>query len=248
MGKTTNKVALVTGGSTGIGAAIALKLAEQRYQVVITGRNEKTLKKSAVRHDNLYYFLADVSRTNDVKITLNFVQERFNRLNVLVNNAGIAPMVPFEDMALKDIDMVFKTNFRGVVDTIQQALPLLKESRGNIINISSVAGDRPVPGFSIYSASKGALNTLTYVLAKELAEYGVRVNSISPGPIETSLFEKIGLSDTEMDHMSEAIRKMVPLARFGDVNEVAEIVAFLASDKANYITGAQYKVDGGFSV
>ncbi|MCG8379291.1 MAG: SDR family oxidoreductase [Proteobacteria bacterium] len=242
----SNKVALVTGGSTGIGAAIAKHLAEEGFKVLITGRNENTLKESAAQHENIDYIVSDVSKPEDVKKTVEHIKSTFGQLDVLVNNAGIAPPVPFEKISLDHYDQVYNVNVRGLVDMTLNSLPLLKESKGNIVNISSVVSDRPIPGFTIYSSTKGAVTNLTMGLAKELAPMEIRVNAVSPGPIETPLFDKTGLTEDEMQHMGEQINSMVPLGRFGTADEVATTVAFLASEKAAYITGAQYKVDGGF--
>lgn len=242
----SNKVALVTGGSTGIGAAIAKELAENGFKVVITGRNEDTLKTSAKQHANISYVIADVSKPDNVKKTIEHLTKKQGRLDVLINNAGIAPSMPFEQVTLEHFDTIYNTNVRGLVDITVNAIPLLKQSKGNIINISSVAGDKPMPGIAIYSSTKGAVNTLTKVLARELAPYGIRVNAVSPGPIETPIFNKMGMNKEEMDNMAKNISQMVPLQRFGTAEEVAGTVAYLASDKASYVTGAQYYVDGGY--
>jgi NAD(P)-dependent dehydrogenase (short-subunit alcohol dehydrogenase family) len=243
----TNKVALVTGGSTGIGAAIAKQLAEDRFKVLITGRNENTLIESAAQHDNIDWIISDVSKHDDVIKTVAHINKTYKQLDVLVNNAGIATPIPFEQITLEHYDDIFNINVRGLIDMTQTSLDLLKVSKGNIINIASIVADDPFPGFSIYSSSKGAVITLTKGLAKELAPHGIRVNAVSPGPIETPLFNKMGLSEEELEGMGESIQQMVPLGRFGVSEDIAYAVAFLASDKANYVTGSQYKVDGGIA-
>ena len=243
----SQKVALVTGGSTGIGAAIAKHLAEDGFKVLITGRNEKTLSESATQHENIDWIISDVSKHDDVAMTVTHIKNTYKRLDVLVNNAGIAPMVPFEQVTLEHYDHVYNVNVRGLVDMTQSSLNLLKESKGNIINIASIVADDPFTNLLIYSSSKGAVITLTKGLAKELAEHGIRVNAVSPGPIETPLFDKMDLNEKEQEGMGESIKEMVPLGRFGVPDEIATTVAFLASEKASYITGAQYKVDGGIA-
>lgn len=244
-----NRVALVTGGSTGIGAAIAGQLAENGYKVLITGRNEKTLKQTAGIHEAIEYIVADVSSLEDIEKTAWFIKQTIGhgRLDVLVNNAGVGQPVPFDQITPEHFDDTFNINVRGLVFMTKAVLPLLKESRGNIINITSVVAGDPIPQFLVYSSTKGAVLTFTKGLAKALADDGIRVNAVSPGPIETPFFDKVDMSDEQKAGLGEAINRMVPLGRFGTVDEVADVVAFLASDRASYITGAEYKVDGGFS-
>lgn len=241
----SQKVALVTGGSTGIGRAIAKDLADDGYAVVITGRGEETLKEAASRHEAISYVVADVTKEEDIARTLGEVESRHGRLDLLVNNAGIAPLLPLEHVTAKHVDDLFGVNVKGLVLTTLKSLPLLKSSKGGIINISSVLGDKPFPGASIYSATKGAVNTLSKSWAKELAPLGIRVNIVSPGPIETPIYAKMDMPDEDAQAMAQQITSMVPLSRFGQSEEVAKVVSFLASDNASYVTGSQYLVDGG---
>ncbi len=239
-------VALVTGGSTGIGRAIAKQLAEDGYKVVITGRNEKTLSEAAAEHTNIEFIVADVSKPEDNERVFGHIQAQHGRLDALVNNAGIGTPAPFAEAPIDLYDKIFSINVRGLIDTTKHALPLLTESKGSIVNISSVVGNRPMPGFSFYSASKAAVSSLSRAWAKELAPTGVRVNIVSPGPIETPIFDKMGMSDEEKQGMAGQIGEMVPMARFGTPQEVANAVSFLTSEKSSYVTGANYAVDGGF--
>lgn len=242
-----NQVALVTGGSTGIGAAAALQLAREGARVLITGRHENTLKASAERHERISYIVADVSKPADVQRTLAEVRSRFQRLDILINNAGVAEIAPLADASVEHVRRTLDTNLHGVIETTRAALPLLRQAKGNVVNIVSTVADRPFANMSVYSASKAAVLALTRAWAKELASDGVRVNAVSPGPIETPIFapEKLGISQGQLEQMGATILGLVPLARFGKSEEVAEVISFVASGRASYVTGAEYTVGGG---
>ena len=242
-----NKVALVTGAATGIGQSIAVSLARQGARVFITGRSEKSLNEAA-QHEGITALVADVGRTEDVTRVLDAIRERTGQLDIVVNNAGMAPITPLAQQTLAEFDRVININLRAVVDIGVQALPLLQASKGSIINISSAVANNPLPGMSVYSASKAALKTLSIVWAKELAKDGIRVNSIAVGPIETPIYEKTDLSPEEAQKHKDRVTALVPLGRFGQPQDIASLVTFLASDDASFITGADIAVDGGFSV
>ncbi len=243
-----NQTALVTGAGSGIGQDIAVKLAQMGANVVITGRKEAPLKETAALHGNISYIVADAGKTEDVSRILAEIKQKFNRLDIIVNNAGMAPVTPIAKQTLAEFDAVFNINVRAVVDLTTQALPLLKESKGSIINIGSAVANQPLPNMSIYSASKAALKTLTFVWAKELAPNGIRVNNIAVGPIETPIYEKTDLSTEEAQAHKDRITSLVPLGRFGQLKDISAIVALLVSEEGSFITGADIAVDGGFGI
>ncbi len=245
--KLNGKVALVTGGGSGIGRASAERLAADGATVVVAGRNEEQLKEVAATHERIDYIVADVSQPAQVKALVEGVVAKHGRLDILFNNAGVAKFVPLEHVDAAHYEEQFNINVRGLIDVTQQALPHLKKNGGVILNNASVVGDDPMANGSVYSATKAAVIALGRSWAKELAPAKVRVNTVSPGPIETPIFSKIGMSEKDLNEMAAGIQASVPLGRFGKPEEIASIVAFLASDDAAYITGAQYKVDGGMA-
>lgn len=243
-----NQTALITGAGSGIGQDIAVKLAQMGANVVITGRKESLLKETAALHGNISYIVADVGKTEDVSRVLVEIKQKFNRLDIMVNNAGMAPVTPIAEQTLAEFDTVFNINVRAVVDLTTQALPLLKESKGSIVNIGSAVANQPLPNMSVYSASKAALKTLTFVWAKELAKDGIRVNNIAVGPIETPIYDKTELSAEEAQAHKDRVTSLVPLGRFGQPKDISAIVALLVSEEGSFITGADTAVDGGFGI
>lgn len=242
-----NKTALVTGGGTGIGRAIAKRLANEGAKVIIIGRTEETLQESANQDNNIAYIVADLSNSANVQNVISKINQQYGKLDILVNNAGVAPVKAFEETGMDEFDHVFQVNVRGLVDLTQQSLPLLKETKGNIINISTSIVAKPMSNMSVYAASKAAVNMFTRVWAKELAKDGIRVNSVGVGPIETPIYEKTALSEEAAKEHLENVKRIVPIGRFGKAEEVASVVTFLASEEASFVTGSDYAVDGGFS-
>lgn len=243
--KITGKRAIVTGAGTGIGRAIAQDLAEAGAKVLIVGRTESTLKETASLHQDIDYLVADLNKDEDIEKIVQAAQEKLDGLDILVNNAGWAPVTPLGSVKSQEFNAAFGTNTRAVFLLTQALLPLLKESKGNIVNVSSAAAARPVPTMSVYSGSKAAVNAFANAWAKELAPLGIRVNTINPGPIETPIYDKTELSEEEMKAHRKKVTDMTPLARFGKPEEVSGAVLFLASDKASFITGSELAVDGG---
>lgn len=248
MKKLTGKIALVTGGGSGIGREIAKRLANDGAHVVIIGRGEQALQETTAMHENISYLLADVVISEDLARVMSHLEARFCKLDILVNNAGVAPNTPFESLTMDQYDVIFNVNVRGLIDTTRLALPLLKRSQGVVINISSGVAHRPTPFISIYSASKAAVSALTKALAKELASVGIRVNAVSAGATDTPLYDKNGLqSEEEKQGFKNIVNQSIPLGRFAKPAEIASAVAFLASDDASYATGSDVIIDGGYS-
>lgn len=248
MSRFTGKTALVTGGGAGIGLNIALTLALEGADVIVTGRSDSSLAGATSAHNNITTIVADVGKSPDVVRIMELISKDFGRLDILINNAGMAPVTALTDQTLTEFDDVFNINVRAVVDLSSRALPLLKASKGCIINISSAVASRPLPGMSVYCASKAALRSLTFVWAKELAKDGIRVNSVAVGPVETSIYDKTELSDDAAQAHKDRVTQLVPLGRFGIPQDIASAVAYLASDDACFITGSDIAVDGGFSI
>lgn len=242
-----DKVALVTGAGSGIGREIARQLAEEGVRVLIVGRTERNLYETASLHESITYQVADITNTAYIKMICGHIRSRFGRLDILVNNAGWSPINKFENVTMDEYDRAFAINVRALVEVTQNMLPLLKETRGNIINISSTVLRNHLIEMSVYTAAKGAVDMFTKIWAKEFAEYGIRVNSVSPGPIETPIYDKLGITGKEKQEHMDRVNAGIPMRRFGKPEELAPMVLFLASEKtASYITGADFCVDGGY--
>ncbi|HEX2657232.1 MAG TPA: SDR family oxidoreductase, partial [Polyangia bacterium] len=206
------KMVLVTGGSTGIGAATARLLAEAGARVLITGRHEATLRASAAQHANIGYVVADLAAPGDLARTLTDVKTRYGQLDVLINNAGIMEVASLADADPSHVRRTLDVNVVGLIETTRLALPLLRQAKGNIVNVATVIADQPMANMSVYCASKAAVLALTRAWAQELGGDGVRVNAVSPGPIETPLFspEKLKISETHLQGLATGVLQQVP--------------------------------------
>jgi NAD(P)-dependent dehydrogenase (short-subunit alcohol dehydrogenase family) len=241
-----NRVVLISGGGTGIGAAAAELLARDGAKVVITGRTEKTLRETAASHAGIGYVVADVARPADVARAIAEVMSRYGRLDALVNNAGVAEIAPLAHADPEHVRRLFDINVGGVIEMTRAALPLLERAKGAIVNIASTVADQPFANMSAYSATKAAVVALTRAWAHELAPLGIRVNAVSPGVVETPMFDaaKLRIPPAQLEGMAPALLARIPLHRFGKPAEIAPVIAFLASSGA-YATGAQWAIGGG---
>jgi NAD(P)-dependent dehydrogenase (short-subunit alcohol dehydrogenase family) len=242
------KTALVTGGTTGIGRATAELLHSAGARVAVTGVNPDTLA-SAQRElpADVAVLRSDARSASDAAELGRQIEQRFGKLDVLFLNAGIAQLAPFEAVDEAFYEEHMNVNVRGVVFTLQKLLPLLSQGASVIVN-TSLADQRGAPGLSIYSASKGAVAALVRTLAVELAGRGIRVNSVAPATILTPIQQKFGLPPEVAEASAKKYAARIPLGRFGQANEVANAVLFLASSAASYITGVELPVDGGLGI
>lgn len=246
MKKLENKVALITGGNSGIGYATAKVLASEGAKVIITGRNQKAIQEASSEL-GIRGFVSDQSNLDEIDALVSSIKNEFGSIDILFLNAGIASFAPLAFAGEEHYDSIMNINVKGVYFTLQKFLPLLNEG-GSVIFNTSINANVGMPNSSVYAASKGALLSLNRVFATELASRKIRVNAISPGPIQTPVYSKLGLSEEELNGFGETMSKKVLLSRFGQPDEIAKTVLFLASDDASFITGTEIVADGGISV
>jgi NAD(P)-dependent dehydrogenase (short-subunit alcohol dehydrogenase family) len=245
------KVVVITGASSGIGRAAAQLFAENGATVIGVGRNEKELSalaESVKSHKgSMIPHLADVTELSQIDRIVSDTVDRHNQIDVLVNSAGVIKNGSIETTTLDDWDKMLNINLRSVVALTQKCLPHLVETKGSIVNVSSVAGTRAFPNLLAYCVSKAAIDQLTKCSALELAPKGVRVNAVNPGVVITNLHKRGGMEDAAYDKFLEHSKQTHPIGRPGTPEEVAELIYYLASDKAGWITGVTYAIDGGRS-
>src|ERR1700680_3042258 len=245
MKRLEGKVAVVTGGNSGIGLATAKRLQEEGARVAISGRSKKTLDEAVRTIGNgVLAVQSDVAKLTDIDKLYAEVSKKLGKIDVLFVNAGVAKFAPIADTSESLYDEMFAINIKGAYFTIQKALPFLNDGASIILN-TSVADRKGTIGASAYSATKAALRSLARTAAAELTSRGIRVNTVAPGPIVTPIFGRTGLPQEVVDQFAKEIVSKVPMKRFGQPEEVAATVAFLASQDASYITGVEINVDGG---
>jgi NAD(P)-dependent dehydrogenase (short-subunit alcohol dehydrogenase family) len=243
------RVALVTGATSGIGRATALLFAESGARVAAVGRNEQKLaelrEEFGERGDRLLTIRADVTAEEDAGRAVAETVGHFAALDILINAAGHISNGTIETTTLAAWDAMLNVNLRAVFNLMQQAVPHLRKRRGNIVNVSSVTGLRAFPGVLAYCVSKAGLDQLTRCAALELAAAGIRVNAVNPGVVVTEIHKRGGMGEAEYSAFLERSRGTHPLGRVGEAREVAELILFLASERAAWITGVTYSIDGG---
>jgi NAD(P)-dependent dehydrogenase (short-subunit alcohol dehydrogenase family) len=243
-----SKKVIVTGASSGIGRATAERFLNEGASVALVGRRESVLQEVASRHasgENAFIIAADLSDQKQTESCLAQAVELLGGLDVLVNAAGILKAGRIEDTTLELWDEMMNINLRSVFHLMKLAVPHLERSRGNIVNVSSVTGPRSFPGVLAYCVSKAAIDQLTRCAALELAAKGIRVNEVNPGVVVTGLHRAGGMNDDAYAAFLEHSKTTHPLGRVGQPEEVADLIYFLASDRAGWITGATVSIDGG---
>jgi len=246
MNKLENKVAVVTGGNSGIGYAAAEELVAQGATVVITGRNPEATEKAA-KALNVKGLVSDQSSLPAIDRLVAEVKALFTKVDILFINAGVSSFAPIGQITETEFDNMLNVNFKGSLFTLQKFLPILNEG-ASVIFLSSINAYAAMPNATVYAASKAALNSLMKTAAFELAQKKIRVNAVAPGPILTPIFEKLGFTAEAFQQFQSDLSERIPLKRFGTATEVAKLVAFLSSDDAAFITGSEYLIDGGITL
>lgn len=245
MAKLTGKIAVITGGNSGIGLATAQVFAAEGAQVVVTGRRQEALDAAlkTIGH-GAAGIRGDVAKLADLDRLYAEVKKTFGRIDVLFANAGIGRSVPLQDATEEHFDSIFAVNVKGLYFTVQKALPLLSEG-ASVILTGSAAGVTGMANSSVYSATKAAVRSLARTWAAELVARKIRVNTLSPGPIRTPIIDTLGLTAEQRDAFEKGIVAMVPMGRMGEPEEVAKAALYLASSDSTYVTGVDLFVDGG---
>ena len=243
--KLNGKVAVITGGNSGIGLATAQVFIQEGAKVVIVGRNQQSLNEAVqTLGEKATAIQADVANLADLDRLYATIKAQIGNVDVIVVNAGVAAVRPLAQVDEAHYDQIMNINVKGAYFTVQKALPVLNDGAA-IVLVASVASVTGTPGLSVYSASKAALRSLARTFSAELVERGIRVNAISPGPIETPIFGKMELPPEVAEEMGESILSKVPMKRMGKPEEMASAILFLACSDSSYVLGAELFADGG---
>jgi NAD(P)-dependent dehydrogenase (short-subunit alcohol dehydrogenase family) len=242
MSRFAGKSVVITGGSGGIGLAVARRICDEGGRVLVTGRNAERLR--AVSGNGIHGLVNDASKPDDAIALAAEAGRLFGKVDALLVSAGRGTLSPLGTITLDQFRDIFEINVAGGLFAVQAMAPLMGEG-GSIVLTASGAKTKGVPGAALYASSKGAVRSLTLVLARELGPRGIRVNTLSPGPIDTEFHAKVSDDPGFLDEMNAMFEKMVPMGRLGRVEEAAAVASFLLSDESTFVTGADYAVDGG---
>jgi len=244
-GKLEGKVAVITGGSSGIGLATAQRFVSEGAYVFITGRRQSELDVAVKKiGKNVTAVQGDVSNLADLDRLYAKVKEQKGRVNVVFANAGMGELAPLGAISETQFDKTFGVNVKGTLFTVQKALPLLQDG-GSIVLTSSIAGSKGLEAFSVYGASKAAVRSFARTWTVDLKSRKIRVNAISPGPIDTPILDGLAQGEEERKQLKASLAAGVPIGRMGDPDEIAKAAVFLASDDSSFVTGIELFVDGG---
>lgn len=245
--KLEGKIAVITGGNSGIGLATAKRFVTEGAYVFITGRRQKQLDLAVSEiGNNVMGIQSDVSNLADIDKIYNTVKDQKNRIDIIFANAGIAQFAPLEKISEEHFDKIFRINVKGLLFTVQKLLPIFQEG-GSIILNASIGSSKGVEESSVYSATKAAVRSFARTWTVDLRHRKIRVNAISPGPIDTPIFSNLMQNEEQSEQFKKNIVNTVPMGRMGTPDEVAKVVSFLASDDSSYITGIELFVDGGLA-
>lgn len=238
------KIALITGGTTGIGAATAKLFQAEGATVIVTGSNPKTLEAARAELPGVEVIASDASDVAAIAALMDQVKARYGHLDVLFANAGVARFAPAEAVDEAGFDFQFNINVKGAYFVLKNAAPIMADG-GSVILTSSVSGVKGMENGTVYSASKAAVRSFGRTFAAELAHRRIRVNTISPGPIDTPIFGKVGVPAEQLKAMVDGILASVPMKRIGTADDIAQAALYLASDVSTFVTGIELFVDGG---
>jgi NAD(P)-dependent dehydrogenase (short-subunit alcohol dehydrogenase family) len=246
--KLKNRVALIIGGTSGIGFETAKLFRDEGARVIVTGVNPARLEQASRQlGSGVLVLRADLRVRNDIEEVVATILQKFEHLDILFANAGTGHAAPLEAVTEEQVHEQFSINFNGTFFAVQKAAPILNNG-GSIVLTTSFLNAVGTPGLSILSATKAAVRSLARSLGAELAPRGIRVNALSPGPINTPFHSKLGLSENDLKDVAASVKAQVPLGRFGEADEIAKAALFLASDDSSFMTGAELVVDGGLSL
>lgn len=241
----SGKTAVITGGNSGIGLATAQRFVDEGARVAILGRNRETLQTAKDQlGDDVLALAVDVADLAAIDAAVANIGDTLGKVDILFANAGIAKFAPMQAIDETLFDQTFDVNVKGVFFTVQRFAELMNDG-GSVILNTSVSHHKGWPATSVYAASKAAVRSLARTLAAELTPRGIRVNAISPGPIDTPIYARLGMPEEAVTEMAESIRQQTPMQRFGSPEEIASVVHFLSTDASSYMTGVELGVDGG---